>query len=456
MSSLSSLSLIISETPTAPPRSPRPSRSTGSLEHIDEIDTVPQRSDQMAAIQPLSGRVPAVAPASSSVNLADLVMPDLAGLLAANIPPVSSPHIDEIDTVPEADPAPSRALVPLQTTSREVAVDAASWTAQSGSSSSLAARFIASRAPRRRRRAFNPLDRTRWWLLRPGHIEFLLWTLGSVLLFGITLLILLATVLSLMVPNLQMSGNFPISPARASVGSPSATLTSSSNLHLTLAGKSSLAPGAEMHLQGAGFHPQSLVVFLMDARLSLLDQHGQAASIQTDAAGRFAVNLWLGQGPAWSAGSHQILAREAASGQQATVAITITSPAPATGSTGIQNTPVPPAKPTQPPARPTPTSAAPAPTPTPGMTPTVSSSPSPAPSVGATTTPGSPAGGTSTPASGQSNGSSSLGNALNNADGNSLFARLSQLNPLVWVIGACYFLSMLLLGMAGLLRRRRR
>jgi hypothetical protein len=37
----------------------------------------------------------------------------------------------------------------------------------------------------------------RWWLVRPGHIEFLLWLFGSILLFGLIFLLLLVTVLSL-------------------------------------------------------------------------------------------------------------------------------------------------------------------------------------------------------------------------------------------------------------------
>lgn len=469
MSSLSSLSLIISETPTAPPRSPR---STGRLENIDEIDTIPQTSGQTRALQRSSGQMQAVPldlpetplpPGSLSLRFDDLDVPNLAALLSEATPSRALPHVDEIDTVPEAGGATfSRALAPLQSATREVAVDAASWTAGPASTSSLAAHFVASRSPRRRHRTriFNPLDRTRWWLLRPGRIEFMLWTLGSILLFGITFLILLATVLSLMLPGLQGSGNFPTSTVKASSASPVATSAASNGLHLALAGKTSLQPGAEMHLQGQGFHPQSKILFLLDDRLPLLDQYGKAASIQADPSGRFAVNLWLGQGTGWSAGSHQIFARDTASGHQVTVGITIS--AAVTGNPGgVQNTPVPPVNPTPKPVQPTPTPVRPTPTPqpptatpTPGVTATPTAPPT-TPTGGVTVTPGL-SGTTATPARGQSSGSSSLGNSLNNADGNSLFARLAQLNPLVWLIGACYFISMLLLGMAGLLRRRRR
>lgn len=464
VSSLSSLSLIISETPTAPPRSPR---STGRLEKIDEIDTIPQTSGQTRALQRSSGQMRAapldlpetpLPPGSLSLRFDDLAVPNLAALLSESTPSPALAHIDEIDTVPEA--GNSRSLVPLQPATREVAVDAASWTAGPGATSSLAARFVASRSPRRkhRRRLFNPLDRTRWWLLRPGRIEFMLWTLGSILLFGITFLILLATVLSLMLPGLQGSGNFPTSTVKASVASPVATSTASNELHLALSGKTSLVPGAEMHLQGQGFHPQSKIIFLLDGRLPLLDQHGKAASIQADPSGRFAVNLWLGQGTGWSAGSHQVFARDTTSGHQVAIAITI-SAVVVSNPGGVQSTPAPPVNPTPTPVLPTPTPVRPAPTPqppaatpTPGITPTPTA-PSTTPTGGVTVTPGT-SGATVTPAQGA--GSSSLGNALNNADGDSLFARLARLNPLVWLIGVCYFISMLLLGMAGLLRRQRR
>jgi hypothetical protein len=318
---------------------------------------------------------------------------------------------------------------------------------------------------------FTPLDRTRWWLLRPGHIEFLLWTAGSLLLFGVTFLILLATVLSVTIPGLRASGNFPTSTVKTSSATPLGTSATPQSLHLALAGKTSLAPGSEMHLQGAGFHPHNMVVFLLDGRWPLLNQHGKAASVQSNISGRFTVNLWLGQGPGWSTGSHQIFARETVSGHQLEVTVVITIVAatatPSSSSPGsTQSTPAPPVNPTPtpvpptatpvPPApKPTATPIPPAPTPTPGTTPTSAAPPAPAPTGKATGTPAVPSG-TSSVTPGQGAGSFSLDNALNNADGNSLFARLAHLNPLIWLMGVCYFTSMLLLGIAGVLRRRRR
>ncbi len=466
VSSLSSLSLIISEEPTAPPRSPR---STRRLEHIDEIDTVPRPSGQMRSVLPSSGPTRAVPkdlpetplpPDALSLRFDDLEIPaSLALVLSETTPPVPFSHIDEIDTLPEPRQASSRLPVHAPVESRESAVDAASWTAGPDSTSSLAARFIATRSPRRRRRQrarlFNPLDRTRWWLLRPGHIEFVFWTLGSVLLFGITLLILLATILSVMVPGLSTSGNFPTSTVRASAASPQATAGASHALRLTLAGKAAFAPGAELQLQGQGFPVHSQVIFLLDDRLSLFNQQGKAASVQSDATGHFAVNVWLGQGSGWTTGAHRIVARETASGQQVTLAITLTA-APVASNPVVQATPAPPAGPTPTRVVPAPTQVAPtptpkAPTPTPGVTPTPVSSPVPSPTAakGTTATPGSTGNGPAT-------GSSSLGNSLNNAGDGSLTGRLAHLNPLIWLIGLCYLFSLAFLGLAGLLRHRRR
>jgi len=55
-------------------------------------------------------------------------------------------------------------------------VDTISWTASQASGSPYA-RLISSRERRKRHYigvSLNPIDRLRWWLLRPGHIEFIL------------------------------------------------------------------------------------------------------------------------------------------------------------------------------------------------------------------------------------------------------------------------------------------
>jgi len=448
VSSLSSLSLIISETPTAPPRTTtRLPRQTRHLEHIDEIDTVPQKPGART-----SEADAAVAPGSLSLRFDDLGVPERALVPSGATLPASLTNIDEIDTVPEAGQDAARALQLVSAEKKAVPVDATSWTVGPRSTTSLAARFIASRAParRRNRRRFSPLDRTRWWLLRPGHIEFLLWLSGSLLLFGITFLLLLSLVLSIMLPGLQAGGNFP-RPA-PTVASGAATPAVTAGLRLQLAGPTTLAAGAELHVQGQGFRPLSRITFWLDGRWPLLDQHGQPASVQADASGRFTVSLWLGQGANWSAGPHQILAREMDNGKQAAVSITIKpdSTTPVSNNAGPRSTPVAPVQPTQ--TRPTPTATPASPTATPVQsTPTAGITPTASPS--GTRTPGTP---TPTSTGGKAVNSTSLGNDLNTKGGDSLFARLLHLNPLIWFIGICYLLSMLLMGLAGVLRRRHR
>lgn len=444
-SSLSSLSLIIAETPTAPPRTTRRlPRQTERLEHIDEIDTLPPASAGMQEASDDCSELP-TAPGSPELRFDETEAPNLALILAETTPPISLAHIDEIDTVPETGRPSASALRDVAPASRAMAVDAASWTARPGSSDSLAARLIASRAPRRRRypRGFNPLDRARWWLLRPGHIEFLLWLVGSILLFGITFFLLLAIVLSAMLPA---RGNFPTSAMNSyGVSTPMAN----TDPRLELPGKAAFTTGAELHLQGQGFRPRSQVVFLLDGRWPLLDQRGQPASVQADASGHFVVNLWLGQGANWSAGSHKLLARETDNGHQALIPITITasSATPAQSNPASSSTPAQPTYPTAPPARPTPTPTHTTSTPTPASTP----GSSPTASPGATGTPL----GSATASATKAAGSSSLGNDLNGENSDSLLARLSHLNPLIWFITCCYLLSMLFMGLAGVLRRRR-
>src|SRR5215470_13681714 len=121
------------------------------------------------------------------------------------------PRIDEIDTAP---PQPSRMLVPVTSQSSVAALsgpgstsidsfhgaatDPVSWTAGAASQSAYA-QLISARGKRRQSRhaiSLNPLDRVRWWLLRPGRIEFVLWLGGTILLVGVTCALLLVTAFS--------------------------------------------------------------------------------------------------------------------------------------------------------------------------------------------------------------------------------------------------------------------
>lgn len=444
-SSLSSLSLIISETPTVPPRSPQgqAAKETGALAHIDEIDTLP----------------PPFAPKKQTPprrQTARLAQPDRLpadGMLSHPLSPLPATPIEEIDTVPERG-QPARPLTPTAEAQLPV-VDATSWVASSSGTRSAAARFRAEH-PRSKKRHqqehFHLLDHLRWWLLRPGHIEFLLWLLGSILLLGMTLLLLLATVMSMNTSQTPRWGNLPNSATASATGSTPA----GSPLNLKLLGNSRLQPGSELQLQGQGFQPRSTVTFLLDGHWPLLDHSSHAASLQVDASGNFTVNLWLGDGAAWSNGPHQIQVNEVNVGKQVSTPITIISGPIAratepptntgTGTSGQQPTPQPTARPVPPTATPLPPTATAAPTATVGVT--------PEPSPTAISTPGTPSI-NATPAPTTSTGSPGLSSALSSNGDDSLFTRLSRLNPLVWLIVACYVLSMVLLCLAGLLRRRR-
>ena len=110
--------------------------------------------------------------------------------------------------------------------------------------------------------------------------------------------------------------------------------------------------------------------------------------------------------------------------------------------TGGQPTPVgqPPV-----PVTPTPHPVTPTPTPTVGTTPTVTPTAATSPTVG--TTPGV------TTTAGTTVGSG-LGNALDNTGDMYLDKQLTHLSPLVWLMIACYCLSMVSLGLAGVLHKR--
>src|SRR5258708_1539808 len=208
-SNLSALSLLISETPTAPPRTTRRlQHQTGRPKHIDEIDTVPPTlsSDQVMSVNPSEALPP---PDSLLVQFDDIAVPKPPAALSETSHPILLPSIDEIDTFPEPVGVPSKAAQPVRSKTREVAVDRASWRASFNSTGSWHSRFFVSRPPPRQPpQRFILLARLPWWGVRPGHIEFLLWLFGSILLFGLIFLLLLVTVLSLQPPG---RGNLPSS-----------------------------------------------------------------------------------------------------------------------------------------------------------------------------------------------------------------------------------------------------
>ena len=402
--------------------------------------------------------------------------------------------IPEIDTVPSLDEAhfieSSRAMVPLTSQpdvvafggSDGVAVNVfasnesspSSWTA-GGAAQSSYAQLIATRSKRKKHRStisFNLLDRVRWWLLHPGRIEFVLWLGGTVLLVCVTCVLLLVTAFSL---ALRTPGSADTSSTNLAGTSKRAqqttTLTSTSGLVLTRTDTGPLLPGQPIHIRGQGFSINGHVRFMFDNTQPLLDQNGKSDSTQADAQGAFSTTVWLSINLPWHPGTHLIFAHDLATNHVAKIAIILAPEPNSTG--GVSNAPVPStspgvtptsstggsgAKPT--PAGPTPVPVSPTPpATTPTVTPTVGTAPTSTPTVGTTPTvaPTAVATAGSTPiASPSASGGSNLGNALSRAGDMSLGKQLTTLSPLVWLMVACYSLSMVFLGLAGILHKRHR
>jgi hypothetical protein len=508
-SSLPSLSLLVSETPTQPQvDSPSSRKETRRLPRIDEIDTTPPL--------PSSEQNRPTSRQTISLRLDEAEIAELSPVLSPLHP---EPPIDEIDTLPnlysrvdrevlpsnsgvsylpaaptffEAVTAPptalilptagTRAMVSRTHQSDMVQGDTASWTAGRGANSSYA-QLIAnhtSRKRKRRRLTLNPVDRMRWWLLHPGRIEFMLWLLGTILLITVTCSFLLLTAFSLnwftpALPGGTTSSHTANTPA-GSISHPSTKITSTPGLVLTLLDKGLILPGQSIHLHGKGFTHHGQIAFTYDGSHPFLDQNGNALVIQADAHGTFTVTIWPGDGSTWNIGRHTIIARDRKTNHIAIYDIVLsagpfgktapTTPAPVTtpgttptGGTGGGIAPTPVGQ-TPVPVTPTVTSTpSPAPSPSPTQVP-----PSPSPSPSPTSTPGStptptstPAGNLTSSANSNNSGPSNLGNVLSNGSaGPSASIQQPGFNPIVLLMITCYMLAIALLGVAGVLHKRRR
>ncbi len=431
--SLPMLSMFMAEAPTQPqPPVPNPA-TTRRLPNVDEIDTIPPR----AVVASNAGWVGDMRPAVHGREQRALVI------------------------------APPRA--PVETGSR-------SWTAGLASGSP-SAQLIARSGGRKRLPSvhpFQPLDSARWWLLRPGRIEFILWLGGTLLLIGVTCLLLLFSALSFQwfVPSA------PASPLASSANGDNAhqhsLIPDGNSPTFALVGTNSITQGQSFHLNGQGFKPSLMIAFYFDGKVPLLNQHHQQAWVHTDARGAFLTTLWLGTSPRWASGQHIIAIRDNSGTPVTAITIqlvssssntgTIASSSSASGSTpgainqgtatpiGPQGSPV-----SRPPVTATPTNTpilSPTPA-TPTVTPTVKPSPTITPTPKTSPTPvSSPAGGT--PTAGVSpTANTALGNALNDS-GAPPTTRLVSVSPLIWVMVACYLLSMFCLGAAGVMYKRHR
>jgi hypothetical protein len=488
--SLPSLSLMVPETPTQPQfTSSSPTRETRRLPRIDEIDTTPPSAQPLK--QSLSARHQPVSPRLDEVEIAQL-SPVLSRL-------EPQPSIDQINTLPDvyigvgrkASTPPSalilpnettRALVPRAHRTAMVEGDTASWTAGSAANSSYAQLIVNPREHKRKRYntlTLNPLDRVRWWLLHPGRIEFMLWLFGTILLITVTcsLLLLTASSLNWLSPTLPggITSSRGVNAPADSGARTLSTVATTPALSLVLLDKGPFLPGQPVHLHGQGFSHHGRIAFSYKGGQSLLGQNGQAFTTQADAHGAFSVTIWPGEGSAWHTGHNIIIARDLNTNHFASVDVVLgtapigktvpTMPAPATtpgatptgthGGTGGGTLPTPVGQ-TPVPVTPTVTDT---PSPVPSPSPTqVPPSPIPTSTVGTTPTPtGTPRGNPSPSIGINHSNSSSLGNNLSSGSSNSsLASHGAGFNPLVPLMISCYALAFVLLGVAGVLHRRKR
>ncbi|GAC1432578.1 MAG: hypothetical protein NVSMB54_28900 [Ktedonobacteraceae bacterium] len=363
--------------------------------------------------------------------------------------------------------------------------EAASWTTGQGKNSSLAKR-VASRGPRKSSLSHNPIDRLRWWLLYPGRIEFLLWLNGTIVLVGVTCLLLFATLLSTgwlnagfssiavgvggrtiqtsSIPgSTSTSGKISCNASNASSPQCHPTTVISSGLQLTHIDNGLLLSDSQIYLYGQDFSTNNTVTFTYDAQVPC-----RPGAIQTNTQGSFFVSLTLE--PGVQAGMHTIVAQDVASSRSISVEVSI---APAPFGRAVPPTPTHVAPGVTPTATsgagggvlPTPVGQTPIPiTPTVAVTPTTVPTQQPTPTVGITPSPTigvTPTVGitptiapTKTPIGGKPHTSSAslLKNALYDQPINTHVS----VSLWLWIAVIGYTLSMLMLGCAGLLYRRNR
>ncbi len=443
-STLSSLSLLATEAPTQP-QPPMSPRQTRRLPNIDEIDTVPPNS-------PTSPTAPRVA--------APLALPAPQHMLPAPV---------QKSTRQAVIPAGQATLVEQQ--------DGESWTAGAASNSSYA-QLIATSPARdwRKQLAFNPLDRLRWWLLRPGRIEFMFWLSGTLLLILVT-----GALLFMLAFSFQGTGGVAGGEGGpAKTAQSSGTTTAQAQRHGTLSSlqvafttRDPYYPGGNVGVRGQGFSHNNKVSFTLDGSYSIQGKDGKTAIARTDAKGSFSETLWLGVGSGWSVGHHAIVVLDMATGRSYNLSIKLV-PTPINGTSASPTVPAAVSTPgvirTALPAAPTPTvpvspgnktpvpvSPTPAPTHTPTATPTAGKTPTPTSTTtpqptAATTPPATP--GTTPTASSHAN-NTSFDNALDQSGEPPIGTPLSAASPLIWIMAACYTLSMILLGVAGILYKQR-
>ena len=205
-----------------------------------------------------------------------------------------------------------------------------SWTAGKATSSSHA-RLISSRNKRKSSHlavSLNPIDRLRWWLLRPGHIEFVLWLGGTILLVAVTCVLLFITAFSFewITPGFIGPASTNISGTSTGSGQQS-TRVATPKMVLILIDKGPILPGQSIDLRGQGFSPQGHIRFLFDGTVQLFDQNGQSLRLRQMRMEYLLTTIVLNNNLPWHPGPHFINAQDLTSRRIAKLPI-ILSPAP--------------------------------------------------------------------------------------------------------------------------------
>jgi hypothetical protein len=368
--------------------------------------------------------------------------------------------------------------------------NSSSWTAGVASESVYARRIAepsdsSDRRKQKHSAGFHPLDRLRWWLLHPGRIEFLLWLGGTILLMSVTFIFMLVTMVNFMrviPPGLQY-GTISSSWPAGSGNSPTSAATSvaAHGLTITLLSNGPLVPGQALHVEGRGFSPHGTVTFTDEKKQPMLNLDSGSNSAQADAHGAFAATL---NDTAWKPGHHLVIVRDAVSGRVVELPITLaagligkkatptTSPTQHSGGTAsstatvssgpggfptaVITTPVSAKTPTPTPTKtatptPTPTQIV-TPTPTAGITPTPTVAITPSPTIGASS--GS-AGSTPVPTTSPSTGNTGSQLLADNVGSISLHG-YGDFDGWLWLLIVGYGFAMLMLGLAGIVRKRPR
>lgn len=176
------------------------------------------------------------------------------------------------------------------------------------------------------------LDHLRWWLLGPGRIEYLFWSGGTVLLLGITALIMLIIGMGAVISpdHLQAQttpmANIALCHAPASqvnraqeTSGGCVSIATASGIKAIMFNGRFMVSNSALYLSGQGFSTDGTIDFTYDAHIPCTP-----ASTQADTRGDFSVVMNLNARPAWQAGNHQITIEDMTSHHSITLHVVFT------------------------------------------------------------------------------------------------------------------------------------